>query len=96
MLEPIVELGRLFLYGAALVVGIGALSHALGWVLTRRGTVRWVWRFWNVVGAMLLLAGLGIVGYGWLVLGLGSPAGGVVIGLGLLLASAGLWMIVPV
>jgi hypothetical protein len=34
--------------------------------------------------------------YAWLALGLQSGAGSLLLGVGLLLASAGLWMLVPV
>jgi hypothetical protein len=96
MLDRIADTGRLLLYVAGLMVFIGAVAHALGFLLARRGTVRWVWRFWNVLGAALLAAGLGALGYGWLVLGLHTGAGSALVGLGILLASAGLWMIVPI
>ena len=96
MLDRIAETGRLLLYVAGLMVSIAALAHALGFVLTRRGTVGWVWRFWNVLRVGLLVAGLAALGYGWLVLGLQTGTGSTLVGLGILLASAGLWMIVPV
>jgi hypothetical protein len=83
-------------YIAGLMVFIGATAHALGWLLTRRRAAAWVWGYWNLLGAVLLLAGLGGLGYGWFVLGLHSSAGSALAGLGLLLASAGLWMIVPI
>ena len=95
MFSSLAEAGRFLLYGAGLVVGIGALAHALGWLVTRRGTARWVWRFWNGVGAVLFVAGLALIGYGWLGLGLGTGLGSALVGVGLLLASAGLWMLVP-
>jgi hypothetical protein len=79
-----------------LMVFIGATAHALGWVLTRRRAAAWVWGYWNVLGTGLLLGGLGGLGYAWLVLGLQSSSGSALAGLGLLLASAGLWMIVPI
>jgi hypothetical protein len=95
-MDTLAEMGRLLLYGVGLVLGIGAVSHALGWVMTRRRTTGWVWRFWSAAGAGLLAAGVAIIAYGWLGLGLHSTWGGVVVGVGLLLASAGLWMLVPV
>jgi len=84
----------LFLLGG--VVLIGALAHALGWLLARRQTAQFVWRAWNLLGALLL--GLGVLGmvYAWGALGLQSGSGSLLLGLGLLLASAGLWMLVPV
>ena len=84
----------LFLLGG--VVLIGALAHVLGWLLVRRRTAQLVWRAWNVLGALFL--GLGVLGmaYAWGVLGLQSGWGSLLLGLGLLLASAGLWMLVPV
>ena len=96
VLDGLAEMGRTLLYLAGLVLLIGVLSHALAWVFTRKRTVRWVWQTWNLLGAVLLLIGLAAIGYGWLVLGLQTGAGSAVAGLGLLLASAGLWMIVPV
>ena len=49
-----------------------------------------------MLGALLL--GLGVLGmaYAWGALGLQSAWGSLLLGLGLLLASAGLWMLVPV
>jgi hypothetical protein len=96
MLERVAEAGRFLLYGAALVVGIGAVSHALGWLLVRRGTVSFVWAAWNVLGALLLAAGVAVIGYGWLGVGLHTGWGSTVAGVGLLLASAGIWMLVPI
>ena len=96
MLGPLADMGRTLLFIAGLVVFIGAAAHALGWLLLRQRTARWVWRFWNVVGAALLLLGVAAIGYGWLGLGLHTGAGSLVTGLGVLLASAGLWMLVPV
>jgi hypothetical protein len=84
----------LFLVGA--VVLVGALAHALGWLLARRRTAQLVWRAWNVLGALLLGVGILAMGYAWGTLGLESGWGGLLLGLGLLLASAGLWMLVPV
>ncbi|HLE45200.1 MAG TPA: hypothetical protein VJB36_14410 [Methylomirabilota bacterium] len=81
---------------AGLVVVVGVSAHALTWVLTRRRTARWVWSYWNTLGSALLLAGLVILGYGWLVFGLQTNPGSVLVGLGLLLLSAGLWMLIPV
>ncbi|MBI3455664.1 MAG: hypothetical protein HY002_07740 [Candidatus Rokubacteria bacterium] len=83
-------------YIAALVVLVGVVSHALTWLLTRKRAVEWVWNYWNVLGAALMLAGLAGIGYGWLVLGLETAAGSGLAGFGLLLASAGLWMIIPI
>jgi hypothetical protein len=84
----------LLLVGA--VVLLGAVAHALAWLLVRRRTARLVWRAWNVLGVLFL--GLGVLGmaYAWWGLGLHSGLGSVVLGVGLLLASAGLWMLVPV
>ena len=78
------------------VVLIGALAHALGWLLARRQTVQFVWRAWNLLGELLL--GFGVLGmvYAWGALGLQSGSGSLLLGLALLLASAGLWMLVPV
>ena len=90
------DAGRLLLLGAGLVVGIGALAHALGWLLTRRGAGAFVWRAWNILGALLLAVGLVALGYGWGVVGLRTGLGSALVGIGLLLAGAGLWMLVPV
>jgi hypothetical protein len=83
-------------YLAGLVVLIGVAAHALAWVLTRRRTAAWVWGYWNGLGTLVLLAGVTALGYAWLVFGLGSNAGSALAGLGLLLLSAGLWMLIPV
>ena len=96
MLESLAEMGRFVLYGAALIMAIGAVSHLLGWLVLRQRTVRFVWRAWNVLGAVLLLAGAAAVGYGWLGLGLQTTGGSATTGLGLLLLSAGIWMLVPI
>jgi hypothetical protein len=81
---------------AGLVLLIGVSAHALAWLLTRRRTAAWVWTYWNGLGTVVLLAGLIALGYAWLVFGLGSTAGSALAGLGMLLLSAGLWMLVPV
>ncbi|HEV8675677.1 MAG TPA: hypothetical protein VGX21_16645 [Methylomirabilota bacterium] len=83
-------------YYAGLVVLIGVVAHVVTWVITRKGTARWVWNYWTVVGAVLMLAGLAGIGYGWLGLGLDTVAGTGAAGLGLLLLSAGLWMVIPI
>jgi hypothetical protein len=103
MAPPMVERAFQAIGGAAgtaayivgLMVFIGAAAHALGWLLTRRRAAAWVWGYWSLLGTGLFLAGLGSLGYGWLVLGLQTSAGSALAGVGLLLASAGLWMIVP-
>jgi hypothetical protein len=79
-----------------LVIFIGVSAHALTWALMRRRAVQWVWGYWNILGSALLLLGLTAIGYGWLALGLESAGGSTLAGVGLLLASAGLWMIVPI
>ena len=96
MLRGLVDFGETLLFLLGGVVLIGALAHALGWLLTRRGTARLVWRAWNALGALLLALGVLGMAYAWAVLGLGSTWGSLLLGLGLLLASAGLWMLVPV
>ena len=55
-----------------------------------------VWRVWNLLGAALLALGVLGMAYAWGALGLQSGTGSLLLGLGLLLASAGLWMLVPV
>jgi hypothetical protein len=96
MLRALADFGKtlLFLLGGGVL--IGALAHALGWLLARRGTAQLVWRAWNVVGALLLAIGVLGMAYAWGALGLESAWGSLFLGLGLLLASAGLWMLVPV
>ncbi len=75
---------------------IGALAHVLGWLLARRQTAQFVWRAWNVLGVLLLALGVVGIGYAWGALGLESSWGSLLLGLGVLLASAGIWMLVPV
>ena len=100
MIERLVQAAgdaaHLLVYFAAAVVLLGASAHALTWLLVRRVGVQWVWGYWNRLGGALLIVGTAAMGYGWLVLGLSTAAGSLVTGLGLLLASAGLWMLVPV
>jgi hypothetical protein len=96
VLDRLADAGRTLLLLAGAAVGIGALAHFLGWLVVRSRTAHLVWRAWSVLGVGLLLAGLAAIGYGWGVLGLQTGAGSALVGLGLLLASAGLWMIVPV
>jgi hypothetical protein len=96
MLESLADFGRTLLTLLAAVVLLGALAHALGWLLGRRHPARFVWRRWNGLGALLLLAGLATMAYGWASHGLGTGAGSTLVALGLLAASAGLWMLVPI
>jgi hypothetical protein len=83
-------------YLAGLVVFVAVTARTLAWLLTRRRTAAWVWGYWNVLGSALLAAGLVAIGYGWIVFGLQATAGSALAGLGLLLASTGLWMIIPI
>jgi hypothetical protein len=92
----LVEWAETLLFLLAGGVLIGAVAHLLGWLLARRGTAEFVWRAWNVLGVLLLGLGILGMGYAWVALGLQSGWGSVLLGLGLLLASAGLWMLVPV
>jgi hypothetical protein len=96
MLRAMAEFGEtlLILLGGALL--IGALAQAVGWLLARRRTAQIVWRAWNLLGALLLALGILGMAYAWGALGLQSGAGSLLLGLGLLLASVGLWMLVPV
>jgi hypothetical protein len=95
-LETAGSFARAFLlYGSAVLL-VGVLAHTLTWLFFRRGRAGWVWGYWNVLGIVLLVAGTLAIGYGWLVVGLHTPAGSALTGLGLLLASAGLWMLIPV
>ena len=75
---------------------LGAVAHVLGWLLARRRTAQFVWRAWNVLGVLLLALGVVGIGYAWGALGLESSWGSLLLGLGVLLASAGIWMLVPV
>lgn len=92
----LVEWAETLLFLLAGGVLIGAVAHLLGWLLARRRTAEFVWRAWNVLGALLLGLGILGMGYAWVELGLQSGWGSLLLGLGLLLASAGLWMLVPV
>lgn len=92
----LVEWAETLLFLLAGGVLIGAVAHLLGWLLARRRTAEFVWRAWNVLGALLLGLGILGMGYAWVELGLQSGGGSLLLGLGLLLASAGLWMLVPV
>jgi hypothetical protein len=96
MVTTLAELGRMLLLWAGAVVLLGAVAHALGWLLVRRRAARLVWRAWNLLGIVFLGVGLLSMGYAWWGLGLQSGLGSLLLGLGLLLASAGLWMLVPV
>jgi hypothetical protein len=96
LLQAAGDLVATIAYLAGLVLLIGVSAHALAWLLTRRRTVAWVWSYWNSLGTVVLLAGLAALGYAWLVFGLASTAGSALAGLGLLLLSAGLWMLIPV
>ena len=79
-----------------LVFLLGVFAHALARLLVRRRTAHWVWNYWNGLGTTLMLAGLAGIGYTWIALGFQTPAGSALAGLGLLLLSAGLWMLIPV
>jgi hypothetical protein len=96
MLRALGEFAETLVLILAGVVLIGAVAHALGWLLARRVTARFVWRAWNLLGVLLLGVGLLCMAYGWGALGLQSGGGNLLLGLGLLLASAGIWMLVPV
>jgi hypothetical protein len=92
----LVEFAETVVFLLAGVVLLGAVAHLLGWLLARRQTAQFVWRAWNVLGMLFL--GLGVVGiaYAWGTLGLQSGWGSLLLGLGVLLASAGIWMLVPI
>src|SRR5262249_33857065 len=81
---------------AGLVVLVGVAAPALAWVVTRGRTARWVWNYWNGLGSAILLGGLGTLGYAWIAFGLQSKVGSLLAGVGLLLLSAGVWMLIPV
>ena len=96
MLTTLVEWAETLVFLLAGIVLIGALAQLLGWLLARRQTAQFVCRAWNVLGTLVLSLGvLGIV-YAWGTLGLQSGWGSLLLGLGVLLASAGIWMLVPV
>jgi hypothetical protein len=96
VLETAAEFARLLLLLVGGVVLIGALAHLLGWLVGRRGTASFVWQAWNVLGTAFLALGTVAMVYAWWGLGLQSTGGSLLLGTGLLLASAGLWMLVPV
>jgi hypothetical protein len=96
VLTSLAEFGQILLLLVGGVVALGALAHALGWLLGRRRTARLVWRAWNLLGILFLGLGVLSMGYAWWILGLQSGLGSLLLGVGLLLASAGLWMLVPV
>ena len=96
MVKTLQEFGQVLLFLVGAVVLLGAVAHALGWLLGRRRAAGFVWRAWNVLGVLLLGAGVFSMAYAWRALGLQSGLGSLLLGLGLLLASAGLWMLVPV
>ena len=96
MLSKLTDFGETLLFLLGGVVLLGALANMLGWLLARRRTAEFVWRAWNVLGAALLGGGILAMAYAWVALGLQSGWGSLVLGLGLLLASAGIWMLVPI
>ena len=96
MLRALADFGETVLFLLGGVVLIGALAHVLGWLLARRRAAQFVWRAWNLLGALALGLGVLSMAYAWGALGLQSAWGSLLLGLGLLLASAGLWMLVPV
>jgi len=96
MLRILTDFGETLLVLFGGVVLIGSLAHALGWLLARRGAVEFVWRAWNVLGAIFLSTGIVGMAYAWVAFGLQSGWGSLLLGLGLLLASAGIWMLVPI
>ena len=96
MLATLKEFGLTLLLLLGGVVMVAALAHGVGWLLLRRRTAGLVWEAWNVLGGCLLALGVLSMAYAWLGLGLQSGAGSVLLGLGLLRASAGLWMLVPI
>jgi len=95
-MRMLVEFAETVVFLLAGVVLLGAVAHLLGWLLARRQTAQFVWRAWNVLGMLFL--GLGVVGmvYAWGTLGLQSGWGSLLLGLGVLFASAGIWMLVPI
>ena len=95
-MKALAGLGETLLFLLGGVVLIGAVAHALGWLLARRRTAEFVWRAWNVLGLGLLVIGILGMAYAWGALGLQSGSGSLLLGLGLLLASAGIWMLVPI
>jgi hypothetical protein len=96
MLIARAEFGQTLLLLVGVVVLLGAVAHVLGWLLVRRRAARLVWRAWNLLGVLLLCVGVLGMAYAWWALGLQSGSGSLLLGLGLLLTSVGLWMLVPV
>ena len=101
MLHQIAEMAASLVGTLAAIAGgvllLGVSSHVITWVMTRRRrSLGWVWTYWNVVGGAFLTAGFGALGYAWLSLGLKTLSGSLLAGLGMLLASAGFWMMLPV
>ena len=96
MLKTLTEFAEMVLLLVGAGVLLGAVAHTLGWLLGRRRTAGFVWRAWNVLGVLFLAVGLVAMGYAWWGLGMQSGLGSLLLGLGLLLASVGLWMLVPV
>jgi hypothetical protein len=96
VLSTLVEWAETLVFLLAGVVLIGAVAQLLGWLLARRRTAQFVWRAWNILGVVFLSLGVLGIAYAWGTLGLQSGWGSLLLGLGVLLASAGLWMLVPV
>ena len=96
MLTVLVEFAETLVFLLAGAVLLGALAHLLGWLLARRRTAQFVWRAWNVLGGVFLALGVLGMAYAWGALGLQSGWGSLLLGVGVLLASAGIWMLVPV
>jgi hypothetical protein len=95
MLDAVAAAMSTVAYIVGLVLLIGVVSHGVGWLLMRRGTARFVWNYWNGLGTAVLVGGLASLAYAWIVLGLQTKAGSLLAGFGLILLSAGLWMLIP-
>ena len=96
MVTTLKEFGQLLLLLVGAVVLLGALAHAsagCSFAAGRRGSSGGRGTCW---AGLLLGVGVLSMAYAWWALGLQSGLGSLLLGLGLLLASAGLWMLVPV
>ena len=80
------------LWFIALVVVVGVLSTVASRAMTKKKGAMWIWDHSNVIGWLLIGAGLALVASGFLIDQSGT-AMSAKLGLGSLLLIAGLWMI---
>lgn len=76
----------------AIVVVVGVLSTMASRFMTRKRGAIWIWDHSNVIGWLLIGAGLALIASGFLI-DRGGTAMNAKLGLGSLLLIAGLWMI---